>query len=125
MKMMVIFLAIIFIEIIIIGGYSMFNKSIIVILILFFVGDISAQRRSSKKDESKQSTSASQAEDLVNQYGFSSKQELGEHLLRQGLTKTAEKTVKNYMNGESVSGRVSDCQELGVDTLFRGRFRPM
>ena len=25
------------------------------------------------------------------------------------------------MNGESVSGRVSDCQELGVDTLFRGR----
>ena len=102
---MVIFLVIIFIEIIIIGGYSMFNKSIIVILILFFVGDISAQRRSSKKDESKQSTSASQAEDLVNQYGFSSKQELGEHLLRQGLTKTAEKTVKNYMNGEKLAGR--------------------
>ena len=33
--------------------------------------------------------------------------------------------IENYMNGESVSGRVSDCQELGVDTLFRGRFRPM
>ena len=83
----------------------MFNKSIIVILILFFVGDISAQRRSSKKDESKQSTSASQAEDLVNQYGFSSKQELGEHLLSQDLTKTAEKTVKNYMSGEKLAGR--------------------
>ena len=83
----------------------MLNKSILVLLMLLFTNNIDAQRRSSSKDESKQNSSVSQAEDLVNQYGFSSKQELGEHLLRQGLTKTAEKTVKNYMNGEKLAGR--------------------
>ncbi len=83
----------------------MLNKSILVLLMLLFTNNIDAQRRSSSKDESKQNSSVSQAEDLVNQYGFSSKQELGEHLLSQGLTKTAEKTVKNYMSGEKLAGR--------------------
>ncbi|MEC9106604.1 MAG: hypothetical protein VX960_05810, partial [Candidatus Neomarinimicrobiota bacterium] len=83
----------------------MLNKSILVLLMLLFTNNIDAQRRSSSKDESKQNSSVSQTEDLVNQYGFSSKQELGEHLLSQGLTKTAEKTVKNYMSGEKLAGR--------------------
>ena len=83
----------------------MLNKSILVLLMLLFTNNIDAQRRSSSKDESKQNSSVSQAEDLVNQYGFSSKQELGEHLLSQDLTKTAEKTVKNYMSGEKLAGR--------------------
>ena len=76
-------------------------------LFLFVVSDLDAQRRSGRAskriDESKNVENVKPDDDLYKKFGFSSRDQLVEFLLKKDLSRSEKRTVEKYGKGKKLS----------------------